>query len=79
MEFPVPASEIRWKIYSAVLDAESCPECASWDGVHLEPDDPRVEIPNALCTCAGGCRCCWIFTMMSESIPVVGPQKKPPR
>jgi hypothetical protein len=73
---------IRNKIYSAVLDANTCDECAKWDGAQFPIDYPEdqtgVSAPNPHCEGGyGRCRCVWIYTLDTESVPVVGPSKGP--
>lgn len=68
----------RAKVATAVMDMETCDECASWDGVELALEDERLAMPNPDCTCPDGCRCCWVYIMNDES-PSLIPGPKPPR
>ena len=58
---------VRKKIYNAMQGdalgdpAELCAECRRWDGVEIRVEDESVTIPNAQCTCAGGCDCYWTW------------------
>jgi len=59
------------KIYSAVMDFNTCDECAKWDGARFEMDYPEdltgVQAPNP--RCYGGysrCRCVWIYVTDRE-------------
>jgi hypothetical protein len=71
--------DVRSKVCSGVMDDATCEECASWDGVELELDDERLQLPNARCTCEDGCRCVWTLVLQSESPHRVGSQRRPPR
>jgi hypothetical protein len=70
------------KVYSAVMDGGTCPECAKWDGAEFPIDYPEdytgVQAPNP--RCAGGysrCRCVWIYITSRESVPLIPSSKGP--
>lgn len=49
------------RVYSAVLDGETCPSCAALAGLEYADADPRAPaVPNPECTRPEGCRCSWI-------------------
>lgn len=58
---------VRKKIYNAMQGdslgdpADLCAECARWDGAELRVEDESVTIPNAGCSCGGGCDCYWTW------------------
>lgn len=70
------------KVYSAVMDDGTCPECAKWDGAEFPIDYPEdvtgVQAPNPRCD--GGyarCRCVWIYITNLEQVPLVPAAKGP--
>lgn len=74
--------ELRFKVYSAVMDLGTCDECTKWDGAVFPIDYPEdltgVQAPNP--RCEGGysrCRCVWIYVTDQELPANVGPSKGP--
>lgn len=74
--------EIRSKVYSCVMDENSCEECIKWDGAEFPvdwPESPKgVSAPNP--RCEGGisrCRCLWILVSDAESTPSAPASKGP--
>ena len=48
-------------VYGAMLDAQTCPECAALAGLEFTSRDPGCpQIPNPACTHPEGCRCGWL-------------------
>ena len=75
---------IRAKVYTAVMDGGTCPECAKWDGAEFPVDFPEdvtgVQCPNPKCEGGyGRCRCAWIYVLNDESTPSLPASKGPER
>lgn len=73
---------IRSKVYSCVMDENSCEECMRWDGAEFPldwPESPKgVSAPNP--HCAGTikrCRCIWVYVSDAESRPPAPASKGP--
>lgn len=74
--------ELTSKVYSAVMDSGTCPECAKWDGAEFPLDYPEdftgVQAPNPRCEGTyAKCRCVWIYVTNRESAPLVPASKGP--
>jgi hypothetical protein len=63
------------KIYSSVMDVDTCDACAKLDGAVFDIEDYRLTLPNPKCTCKRGCLCCWIYNTDRESESAVKPTK----
>lgn len=64
-------SDIKAKVYSAVMDGGSCQQCAAYDGAVYPPDYPEdatgVQAPNPKCDgTLAHCRCVWVYVTNAE-------------
>lgn len=59
----------RAKYAMAVMDVDTCPHCAQFDGV-VVPVSDRRPLPDHACTSERGCHCTWVWIRKEESTPV---------
>lgn len=63
------ANEVEHAIFSSVLDAGTCLQCESLDGVELLLTDPRFDEyrpPYTECDGRGRCRCTYVYVTKAE-------------
>lgn len=78
----VTEDDIASLVYSAVLDDNTCSECARWDGASFPADYDQdapgaVKCPNPKCAGGARCRCLWVAVLKSEAPSAVGPTRGP--
>jgi hypothetical protein len=60
------ADEIKEVIYSALLDINTCEECAGADGESGETPDDIPDVPNPDCEGGDKCRCVHVYVFADE-------------
>jgi len=60
------ADEIKEVIYSALLDINTCEECAGADGETGETPDDIPDVPNPDCEGGDKCRCVHVYVFADE-------------
>ena len=58
--------EIGSVIYSAILDINTCPQCADADGQEGDTPDDIPDVPNPDCDGGDKCRCVHVFVFNDE-------------
>lgn len=67
--------EIKFAEYSAIMDDNTCPDCAKKDGQRFQlntRESQRLRVPNPQCFSTASknsvnrCRCIWVFALRNE-------------